>query len=97
MRRALARPQHDLRAKRDRQHQWINDIPKLPKGPRIYLEPRDEDDIEPEGLAGLDERFLLQKTVILLGLNSAQGWSAGADCVACAKPPEEARQLPISR
>ena len=47
----------DLRAKLDRQHQWINDIPKLPKGPRIYLEPRDEDDIEPEGLAGLDERF----------------------------------------
>jgi len=47
----------DLRAKRDQQREWINDIPKLPKGPRIYLEPRDEDDIEPEGLAGLDERF----------------------------------------
>jgi hypothetical protein len=28
-----------------------------PKGPRIYLKPGEEDDIEPEGLTGLDERF----------------------------------------
>ena len=47
----------DLRARRDRQRQWINDIPKLPKGPRTYLEPGEEDDIEPEELTGLDERF----------------------------------------
>jgi hypothetical protein len=26
----------DLRAKLDRQRQWLNDISKPPKGPRIY-------------------------------------------------------------
>jgi hypothetical protein len=36
----------DLRAKRDRQRQWLNDIPKPPKGPRIYRA-EDEDHSEP--------------------------------------------------
>ena len=51
----------DLRAKRDRQHQWINDIPKLPKGPRIYLEGDEEGleeasdakGVEPEGRSAI--------------------------------------------